>query len=83
MIVDAYKDEVIPCPTTQGEWRDIANEFQRKRNVSHSCGALDDKHVSIRCQPNTGTLSHNYKCFFLVVLLALVDADYLCFCGLI
>ena len=75
-IVDAYKDEVIPCPTTQDEWRDIADEFQRKWNVPHACGALDGKHVSIRCPPKTGTLYHNYKGFFSVVLLALVDADY-------
>ena len=47
--MDAYKDEVIPCETTQVEWPDIADEFQRKWNVPHACGALDGKHVSIRC----------------------------------
>ena len=39
-IVDAYKGEVIPCPTTQDEWRHIADEFQTKWNVPHACGAL-------------------------------------------
>lgn len=75
-IVEEYKDEVISCPTTQGEWRAIADEFQRKWNVPHTCGALDGKHVAIRCPPKTGSLFHNYKGFFSLVLLALVDADY-------
>ncbi|XP_063410831.1 putative nuclease HARBI1 [Mytilus trossulus] len=75
-IVDEYKVEAISCPTTQREWRDIDEEFQRKWNVPHACGALDGKHIAIRCPSNTGSLFHNYKGFFSVVLLALVDADY-------
>ena len=75
-VVEEYKDEVISCPTTPDEWRVIAEEFQRKWNVSHACGALDGKHVAMRCPPNTGSLFHNNKGFFSLVLLALVDADY-------
>ena len=75
-IVDEYKGDVISCPTTQCEWRAIAEEFQRKWNVPHACGALDGKHIAIRCPAKTGSLFHNYKGFFSVVLLALVDADY-------
>jgi hypothetical protein len=63
-IVDEYKHEAISCPTTQDEWRVISVEFQRRWNVPHACGALDGKHVAIRCPPKTGSLFHNYKGFF-------------------
>ena len=76
LIVGVYKGEVIPCPTTQDEWREITDELQRKWNVSHACGVLDDKHVSFKRPTNTSTLSHNYKGFFSAVLLALVNAEF-------
>lgn len=71
-----YKHEAISCPTTQDEWRVIFEDFQRRWNVPHACGALDGKHVAIRCPSKTGSLFHNYKGFFSVVLRALVDAEY-------
>ncbi|XP_052249754.1 putative nuclease HARBI1 [Dreissena polymorpha] len=74
--VDEYKDEVISCPTSQVEWRIIAEEFKTTWNVPLACGAIDGKDVAIICPHNTGSLFHNYKGFFSVVLLALVDADY-------
>lgn len=39
-------------------------------------GAIDGKHVRIRKPKMSGSLFHNYKNYFSVVLLAIVDANY-------
>ena len=73
-IVAEFKEELIPCPTNSDEWAPIADEFQRRWKVPHACGALDGKHVAIRRPARSGSLYHNYKGFFSVVLSSLVDA---------
>ncbi|XP_060608508.1 uncharacterized protein LOC132760538 [Ruditapes philippinarum] len=72
-ICEKFKDEVIK---SLDEWFLIADQFKNRWNVPDSCGALDGKHVAIRCPPNSDSLYHNYKHFFSLVLLALEDADY-------
>ena len=71
-----YKDEVMRSPTTPEEWRAISNKLAERWNFPHTCGALDDKHVNCKCLPNSGSLYYNYKGFYIVVIMALVDADY-------
>jgi hypothetical protein len=39
-------------------------------------GALDGKHIRIKYPAHGGSHYYNYKGYYLVVLLALVDADY-------
>ena len=56
-IVHEYKNELIPCPSSPEEWSPT----------------LDGKHVAIRRPAITGSLYHNYKGFFSLVLIALVD----------
>ena len=54
----------------------IAKDFETIWNMPHVLGALDGKYICIQCPPNTGTLFHNYKGFFSIVLLAICDAKY-------
>ena len=75
-IFEEYKDECFTCPTTPAGWQAIADQFYQKWNFPNTIGAMDGKHVAIKCPSRSGTLYHNYKHFFSVILFALVDADY-------
>ena len=75
-IIAEYAGEVLCPPTTQEGWLQVAETFSTRWNFHHTLGALDGKHVAIRRPPNSGSLYHNYKGFFSIVLMALVDGDY-------
>ena len=40
------------------------------------CGALDGKHIACKCPPKSGSQYFNYKGFYSVVLMGIVDVDY-------
>ena len=65
-IIQELKDEVMPLPRTQEDWKAIAQQFQVRRNVPHALGALDGKHIATRKAHSSGSVLYNYKGFFSV-----------------
>lgn len=61
-------------PTEVGEWKKISNDFGEIHQFWNCCGALDGKHVGIRRPAKSGSMYYNYKGFYSIVLMALVNA---------
>lgn len=78
-IINRLKTTAISEPT-QEKWLEISQRFHERWNFPHVLGAIDGKHVRIRCPNNSGSLFFNYKHYFSIVLLAIVDADYKFLC---
>lgn len=65
----------MPTPTEE-TWKKNASDFEIKWSYPNCIAAIDGMHVRLRCPNKTGSLCYNYKDFFSVVLLGLVDANY-------
>ena len=76
VIIQVYSDELLSCTITLEDWKEVADLFSSQWNLPHCVGALDGKHVAIKCPPNSGSVYYNYKGFFSIVPMALVDANY-------
>ena len=75
-IILEFIEEYMPCPRTPEGWKEVAKGFSNRWNFHNTLGALDGKHVAIRCPPHGGSYYYNYKHFHSIVLLGLVDASY-------
>lgn len=62
----------------EATWRKIADKFARRTNFPNCLGAVDGKHIRLKKPNCTGSEFINYKNFFSVVLMPVVDTDY-CF----
>lgn len=65
---------IFQMPSSEQEWKDIAQEFGERYQFWNCLGALDGKHVAIQKPPHTGSLYFNYKGYFSIVLMALANA---------
>lgn len=75
-IITAYGHEVMKLPETPEDWKKVAQVFEDCWNLPHAVGAIDGKHVRIRNPVFAGSHYYNYKSFYSMILMALVDADY-------
>ncbi|CAH1998538.1 unnamed protein product [Acanthoscelides obtectus] len=67
----------IKMPRSSNEWKKIAIEFENRWNFPHCLGAIDGKHILIQSPMNSGSDFFNYKHTFSVVMMGLVDANYM------
>lgn len=72
----SFLSVITQVPDSAEDWERIAQEFEKKWNYPCCIGALDGKHIAIQQPSHSGSEYFNYKHFFSVVLLALVDANY-------
>ena len=75
-ILCEFQKEYLIYPTVPEDWKSIEEKFRNRWNVPHPVGALDGKHIAIRKPWKSGSEYFNYKGYFSLVLLALVDAEY-------
>jgi len=79
-IYSALAPLYLKPPKSSEDWLKRAKEFEKMWDLPHVIGAIDGKHIRIKCPSDTGTSFHNYKglIIFSIVLLAVCDAKY-CF----
>jgi len=66
----------VQLPTKDTEWRQVAQGFQETWNFPHCIGSIDGKHVRLKKPAKSESLYHNYKKFFSISMMAVVDHAY-------
>ncbi|KAG0422099.1 hypothetical protein HPB47_002060 [Ixodes persulcatus] len=75
MDTGSFEELLARVPSSPAEWKAVAQGYQDLWQFPHCVGALDGKHVALVPPHETGAQFRNYKGFFSIVLMALVDAD--------
>ncbi|XP_068212697.1 uncharacterized protein [Palaemon carinicauda] len=75
-IIAVYKDEVLRCPKTEEEWKEVAARFSSRRNYQNCLGAVDGKNIAMMKPPNAGSYYYSFKGFHSIILMAVADATY-------
>ncbi|CAN8023217.1 unnamed protein product [Ixodes persulcatus] len=63
-------------PPTEQDWQTIADAYWMRWQFPNCIGAVDGKHVQVEAPANSGSLYHNYKGTFSIVLMAVADSSY-------
>ena len=75
-IYHCLKDEYFKIPSTTEKWESIAKETYNRWHFPNVSAAADGKNIALFHTRGSGSEIYNYKGFYSVVLLALVDYDY-------
>lgn len=67
----------MPEPSCE-QWIDISKKYYEKTQFPNCVGAVDGKHIICVNPKNSGFIFFNYKKYFSIVLMAVVDSEY-CF----
>lgn len=74
-ILTILSGEQLAEPTANW-WLLIAEGFKQRAKFSNCNGCVDGKQKRIAKIPKSGTMNFNYKGYFTIVLLAVVDSNY-------
>ena len=76
-IYETFKGWFLQLPNTTEEWEIFEHETHRLWQFPNCIGAADRKHIVIIHPSNSRSEFYNYKGFFSIVLLVIVDYDYI------
>lgn len=62
-------------PSSTDDWKKIGNVFDKLWSFPNYGGAVDGTHVALTKPANSGSYFYNYKGYFSIVLMAIVDAN--------
>ncbi|XP_032687796.1 protein ANTAGONIST OF LIKE HETEROCHROMATIN PROTEIN 1-like [Odontomachus brunneus] len=63
-------------PPTEQQWIHIANNYWKRGHMPNCFGAIDGKHIILKCSPNSGSSYYNYKKQHSIILMAVADYRY-------
>lgn len=64
----------MPRPTTE-KWLNISEQFYKSTNFPNCIGSVDGKHIRCRNPQNAGSKFFNYKKYYSIILMAVVDSN--------
>lgn len=75
VIFDTLSLLYLKAPTEE-DWKSIVDGYWNTWQMPNCFGAVDGKHIKLKCPPNSGSCYYNYKKYFSIVLMAICDHLY-------
>ena len=77
-MVEKLVPKFLKIPSSEKEWLEISEKFEKRWNYPHALGAIDGKHITIKKPSNCGSYYYNYKHTHSIILLAIAGPEYEC-----